>query len=113
MRDRRVRFALEVMHDYGSAGGGLLAAGLAFYALFAIIPGILTLVALLGIVISDPASREKVVQFLVDQVPPLQPVARTILTSLADGSRVGSMLGIIGVVWGRAASTARWTGRSP
>jgi membrane protein len=100
MRDPRVRFALEVLRDYGSAGGGLLAAGLAFYALFAIIPGILTLVALLGIVISDPVSREKVIEFLVDQIPPLQPVARTIITTLADGSRVGSILGIIGVIWG-------------
>jgi membrane protein len=100
MRDPRVRFALEVLQDYGSSGGGLLAAGLAFYALFAIIPGILTLVALLGIVISDPASREKVIEFLVDQIPPLQPVARTVITTLADGSRVGSILGIIGVIWG-------------
>jgi membrane protein len=100
MRDRRVRFALEVLQGYGSAGGGLLAAGLAFYALFAIIPGILTLVALVGIVISDPASRESAVQWLVEQVPPLEPVARTILSTLADGSRVGSILGIVGVVWG-------------
>ena len=100
MRDPRVRFALEVLQDYGSAGGGLLAAGLAFYALFAIIPGILTLVALLGIIISDPVSREKVVQFLVEQLPPLQPVAQTVLETLANGSRVGSILGIIGVLWG-------------
>jgi membrane protein len=100
MRDRRVRFALEVLAGYGSAGGGLLAAGLAFYALFAIIPGILTLVALLGFVISEPAAREHVVQWLVEQVPPVEPVARTILSTLADGSRVGSVLGIIGLVWG-------------
>lgn len=100
MRDRRVRFVLEVMAVYGNAGGGLLAAGLAFYALFAIVPGILTLVALLGLVIDDPVTREKAVQWLVSQVPPVEPVARTILTSLADGSRVGSVLGIIGVTWG-------------
>jgi membrane protein len=100
MRDRRVRYALEVMAGYGNAGGGLLAAGLAFYALFAIIPGILTLVALLGFVISDPASRENVVQWLVAQVPPVEPVARTILSTLADGSRLGSVVGIIGVIWG-------------
>ena len=100
MRDRRVRFALEVLADYGSAGGGLLAAGLAFYALFAVIPGILTLVALLGFVISDPTAREHVIEWLVAQVPPVEPVARTILTTLADGSRVGSILGIIGLIWG-------------
>jgi len=100
MRDRRVRFALEVLADYGSAGGGLLAAGLAFYALFAVIPGILTLVALLGFVISEPTAREHVVEWLVTQVPPVEPVARTILTTLADGSKVGSIIGIIGVIWG-------------
>jgi len=54
----------RLLPDYRNLGNVLfLAAGLAFYALFAIIPGILTLVAALGIVISDPVSREKVVQF--------------------------------------------------
>jgi membrane protein len=100
MRNRRVRYALDVMAGYGAAGGGLLAAGLAFNALFAIIPGILTLVALFGFVITDPGARDTMVQWLIAQVPPVEPVARSILTALADGSRLGSVLGIIGVIWG-------------
>ena len=100
MRNRRVRVLLAVMADYGAAGGGLLSAGLAFNALFAIIPALLAVVAFLGLLINDPVSRANTVDFLIQQLPPLQPVAQTIVDTLANGSRVGSVVGIIGLVWG-------------
>ncbi len=88
------------MADYGAAGGGLLSAGLAFNALFAIIPALLAVVAFLGLLINDPVSRKDTVEFLIQQLPPLQPVAQTIVDTLANGSRVGSVVGIVGLVWG-------------
>lgn len=100
MRNRRVQMLLAVMANYNAAGGGLLAAGLAFNALFAIIPGLLAVVAFLGILIDDPVSRAQTVQFIVHVFPPLRPVAQTIVDTLASGSRVGSIIGIIGIVWG-------------
>jgi membrane protein len=100
MRNSRIQLLLAVMNDYNAAGGGLLSAGLAFNALFAIIPALLAIVAFLGLLISDPSSRNDMVQFLIAQVPPLEPVARTIVDTLAEGSRIGSIIGIIGVVWG-------------
>lgn len=100
MRNHRIQAALAVMADYNAAGGGLLAAGLAFNALFAIIPGILAVVAFLGLLIDDPVSRARTVQLLIDQFPPLQQVAQTIVDTLAQGSRVGSIIGIVGIVWG-------------
>lgn len=100
MRKRRVQMALAVMADYNGAGGGLLSAGLAFNALFAIIPAVLAVVAFLGILIDDPVRRAETVQLLIRQVPPLQPMATTIVETLASGSRIGSIIGIIGIIWG-------------
>jgi membrane protein len=100
MRSRRIQGAMAVMADYGKAGGGLLSAGLAFNALFAIIPAILLVVSALGLLIDDPARRQEVVKYLIEQVPPLAAVAHTIIDTLADGSRVSSIVGIIGVIWG-------------
>ena len=100
MRNRRIQVLLAVMADYNGAGGGLLSAGLAFNALFAIIPALLAVVAFLGLLINDPVSRAETVDFMIQQVPPLEPVAQTIVDTLANGSRIGSVIGIIGVVWG-------------
>jgi membrane protein len=99
-RNARIQVLLAVMNDYNSAGGGLLSAGLAFNAIFAIIPALLAVVAFLGLLVTDPATRADTVRFLIQQVPPLQPVAQTIVDTLANGSRIGSIIGIIGVVWG-------------
>lgn len=100
MRERRIRLLIAVMDGYGAAGGGLLSGGLAFSALFAIIPGLLAVVAFVGLVIDDPVKRADTVQFIIQQVPPLEPVAQTIVDTLANGSRIGSIVGIIGVIWG-------------
>lgn len=100
MRNARIQLLLAVMNDYNAAGGGLLAAGLAFNAIFAIIPAVLAVVAFLGLLINDPVSRAQTVAFIIRQVPPLEPVAQSIVDTLADGSRIGSIIGIVGVVWG-------------
>ena len=100
MRNRRMRLLLEIVQRYNGVGGGLLSAGLAFSALFAIVPALLALVALLGIVIDDPIRRGQIVQWVVDQVPPLQQVASTVLDTLVSGSRIGSVVGLVGVLWG-------------
>ncbi len=100
MRWRLVRLGLDVINGYNAAGGGLLSAGLAFGALFAIVPGILAIVGLLGILIDDAATRDQIVNWIVQQVPPLQAVATTVVDSLVSGSRVASIVGLIGVIWG-------------
>ncbi len=100
MRNRRIQAGMAVMNDYGKVGGGLLSAGLAFNALFAIIPAILLVVGVLGIVIDDPASRQHIVDTIIAQVPPLEPVAHTIVDTLANSSRVTTVVGLVGVIWG-------------
>jgi membrane protein len=100
MRNRQIQAGMEIVNDFGKVGGGLLSAGLAFNALFAIIPAILVVVGALGIFIDDPVKRQQTVDYLVTAIPPLEPVARTIVDTLANSSRVTTVIGLIGVVWG-------------
>ena len=84
---------------YNTAGGGLLASGLAFSALFAVIPGLLLVVSLLVVIVDDPQSRQRVVDWLIAQVPPIQEVAATVVTNLASDARIGTALGLVLFLW--------------
>ncbi len=95
-----VRTILAVNDGYNAAGGGLLASGLAFSALFAVIPGLLLVVSLLIVLVDDQASRERAIGWLVEQVPPLRDVATAVVTNLASDARVGSLLGLALFAWG-------------
>ncbi len=95
-----IRNVLATNDAYSAAGGGLLASGLAFSALFAVIPGLLLVVSLLVVIVDDQASRARVIGWLVEQVPPLRDVATTVVTSLASDARVGSLLGLALFAWG-------------
>ncbi len=94
-----VRVLLSVMDSYNAAGGGLLASGLAFSALFAVVPGLLLLVSVL-VIVGDEGLRRDVIAWVIAQVPPLTEVATSIVNNLADSARVGSIIGFIGFVWG-------------
>jgi membrane protein len=100
MRNRRIQAGMMIMNDYGKVGGGLLSAGLAFNALFAIIPAILAVVGLRGIVIDDAVKRQELIDSIIEQVPPLAPVAHTIVDTLANSSRVTTVVGLLGTIWG-------------
>jgi membrane protein len=95
-----VRVLMSVMDAYNAAGGGLLASGLAFSALFAVVPGLLLLVSVLVILVDDETTRQTIIDWVIDQVPPLEEVANSVIESVANSARVGSIIGFIGFVWG-------------
>jgi uncharacterized BrkB/YihY/UPF0761 family membrane protein len=97
---RPVRALLRILAVYDAAGGGITASGLAYGALFAVIPGILLVVSVLVIVVDNAETREQAIDWIIDQVPPLEAFAREIVTQLAQGARVGSIIGLIGFIWG-------------
>ncbi len=100
LRDRRVAEVQAVTFAVGEASGGLLAAGLAFNALFAMIPALLFMVGLLGFVIGDPARAQEIVESLVERVPAVADLADAVLGQLVAGAGAFSVVGIIGVAWG-------------
>ncbi len=95
-----VRSLMSINDAYNAAGGGLLASGLAFSALFAVIPGLLLVISVLVLVAVDEATKRQVIEWLIDRVPPLEGVATQIVTNLADGARVGTLLGFLAFLWG-------------
>lgn len=97
---RRVTRARAVFDRYNAAGGGLLAAGIAYNTLFALIPMALFAGAVLGFFVTDPATLERVRGALTDWAPPLSGVVDEILGGLASASPSLSIIGLVGMAWG-------------
>ena len=95
-----VRWIKPILDDYDAAGGGLLASGLAFNFLFALLPAILLVVSLLGLFLTDPLELERVVNELASRFPPLEDFFRTALESVTSQAVSFGILGAAGLVWG-------------
>jgi YihY family inner membrane protein len=98
--DRRVMRGRAVMDGFGRVGGGLLAAGIAFNALFALIPLAIFASGLIGILVSDPASQEAITNFLAGLAPPLASFLDQAIGGLANASTSLTIIGLIGAAWG-------------
>ena len=91
---------MDLVDRYGAAGGGVTADGLAYSTIVAILPTLLLLVSILGLLIADPAERERLLEILAAQVPPLEDLISEILGQISAGAWTFSIIGIIGVIWG-------------
>ncbi len=95
-----IRGLMTINDAYNAVGGGLLASGLAFSALFAIIPGLLLVVSVLILVAADAETQQRFIDWIATQVPPLASVAEEIVKSVKDTARVGTVVGFVGFLWG-------------
>jgi membrane protein len=100
MRQPFVLAGLDVQRAYDRGGGGMSSAGLSFYGFFSVVPALLLFASLLGWLIEDQATRDRLIEQLIEQVEPLKDVAGAILDGLAGSARTGTLVGIIGLVWG-------------
>jgi uncharacterized BrkB/YihY/UPF0761 family membrane protein len=91
---------LDVMRTYDRGGGGMLAAALAYFAFFTVVPSLLLFVSLLGVLIEDRSLRDQLISSLVDQLDPISDVATVVIDGLADGGRTGTVIGVLGLLWG-------------
>jgi membrane protein len=89
-----------VLDVYDAAGGGLLAGGLAYAALVAVLPGLLLGLSVVGLVVGSPAERERIVAFIAQALPPLEDVARSALDQVSARAVPTGVLAIAGLVWG-------------
>ena len=96
----RVVAARAVFDAYGSAGGGLLAAGLAYTGLFAVLSASLFVIGVTGFIVRDPERQAAVVAELARRLPPLAEVLKTGLDRVAGGAVQFSVLGVLGLAWG-------------
>jgi uncharacterized BrkB/YihY/UPF0761 family membrane protein len=99
-RQPRVVTAEAVFAAYGSAGGGLLAAGLAYSGLLASLSACLLIVGLVGFLVRDPVRQVALVEELAQRLPPLAELLRTGLDRVAESATEFSILGLLGLSWG-------------
>jgi membrane protein len=95
-----VRRARAVLARYDTAGGGLLAAGLAFTALFALVPGALLILGVAGFVLGEGAGRGDLGDLFARLAPPLADAFATLLVELARNAAALSLVGLLALVWG-------------
>lgn len=90
----------RVLDRYNAGGGGLLAGGLAYAALFAIVPGLLLLAGVVGLLFADPIERAKAVAVVVGVVPPLRDLVEAVLAEASRSAAPVSIVGAAILIWG-------------
>ncbi len=90
---------LVVMYLNGMLGGSILASGIATRALFALLPGLLLVVAFVGFVARDPAVQERVVELIAELVPPLAGLVSDSLDVIKAGAVPFTIIGLVTLLW--------------
>ncbi|HVB37763.1 MAG TPA: YihY/virulence factor BrkB family protein [Vicinamibacterales bacterium] len=90
----------RVMDSYNAAGGGLLAEGLAYSALFGVTTGLLFAVGLMGFIVTDVATRERLVVEFTAPLPAIAPLVRDGLLVVSQHAGALSIIGLVGLGWG-------------
>jgi uncharacterized BrkB/YihY/UPF0761 family membrane protein len=78
----------------------MLAGALAYFAFFTMVPTLLLLVSLLGVLVEDAGLREELIQAVIGQIEPIADLATFIIEGLADSGRTGTIVGLLGLLWG-------------
>lgn len=84
---------------YRDAGGGLIVGGLAYAALFALIPSLVLVAAGLSVLISDPVVLEEAIELVGDAFPAFKDVARPAFEGAGQLAAVGSIVAIATFAW--------------
>jgi membrane protein len=95
----RVAYVRSVLDTYGRAAGGLLANGLAFSALFAVIPITLVTLGVAGMFAADARIQAALANALAEVFPPLADLIDGAVAALSSGAAAVSILGFIGLIW--------------
>jgi len=97
---RAVRTLIATLEVYDRAGGGLVANGLAYSALVALVPGALLVASVIGLLITDPVVQQRLVNAMATAVPPLADVVESALETVAQGAVPTTIVALVGLLWG-------------
>jgi membrane protein len=97
---RAVRTLRAVLAVYDDAGGGLLAGGLAYTSLLALLPGLLLILSAIGLLVDDPADRALIVASIGEAFPPLREIASLAFDQVAAGAVPSGIVAIVTLLWG-------------
>ncbi len=96
----RIVRLLAVLEVYDRGGGGLVAGGLAYAALVAVLPGLLLALSIVGLLVSNPADQEAIVAAIGRALPPLEDIARSAFEQVSAKAVPTGLLAIVGLLWG-------------
>jgi membrane protein len=102
--------ARRVLDRYDAAAGGLLAGGLAYAALFAIVPAALLIAGMVGLFVADPSAREGLIETVVGVLPPMRELIEIVLTEVARDAAPVSIVGAVVLVWGTSRFVVAFDG---
>jgi membrane protein len=88
------------MRAYDQGGGAMLSAALSYFAFFTLVPSLLLFVSLLGVLVEQADLRAELIASLVDRIGPIRDVATAIIEGLAGSGRTGTIIGVLGLLWG-------------
>jgi membrane protein len=95
----RIAMAHRVWNRYGASSGPLLARGLAFTALFTLVPALVLIASIAGLFVGDPGTRAEIAAFLAAQFPPLAGVLGSALDSALTHAGAFSVVGAVILAW--------------
>lgn len=95
-----VKRVSDVLDVYDRAGGGLVAAGLAYTSLLALLPGLLLVLSIIGYLIRDPADQQRIVDFIGTALPPLKDLAAAAFEQVSRSAVPSGVIAVIGLLWG-------------
>ena len=95
----------RVYRRYAAAGGSLLASGLAYSALFAIVPAVVLALGAGTALLGSPADRAAFIRVAGRAFPPLVDLIGPLTSELESLSASITVLGLIGFAWGASRFT--------
>jgi uncharacterized BrkB/YihY/UPF0761 family membrane protein len=100
MRHRWLRQLIGMHIIYRFNTGGLIVGGVAYAALFAMIPTFALVFAGIFLLVDDPILREEAVQTLRDTFPAFEGFTDAAMEQATDIAAVGGVVALIGFAWG-------------
>src|SRR5712692_6176441 len=89
----------DTIAAFGRHDGTILAAAIAYYTLLSVFPLVLGLVALLGLVISDPARRGDLVASIANLFPGANDLIQQTVSDVVRGRQAAGMVATAGLLW--------------
>ncbi len=100
MGDRAFRGLIGIQVVYRSHGGGLIVGGLAYAALFALLPTLVLVIAGVFLLVDDVSVRADAVELINDAFPALAGLTDEAVASARELAAVGGIIAIAGFLWG-------------
>jgi membrane protein len=95
----RIGMAHAVYSRYAASSGPVLARGLAFVALFALVPALLAVLSVVGIFVKDPALQAQIVDIVAETLPPLAPLIEEALQSFSGLAATTGLVSVVLLLW--------------